>query len=248
MAQPSARASCGRTSSGRAGHWYGGGDVRGALASRGVSLVAAAACLVLLAGGCGEAQRDAKEPKGAYPVEVVRASFPHKQAVARDTRMELVVRNSGFKTMPNVAVTLDSFYYTSTYPHLAANKRPIWIVNTGPGAIAKPPVETEEIDPPGGGQTAYVNTWALGPLAAGHRARFVWLVTPVKSGRHTVQYTVAAGLDRKAVAQLANGSRPAGKLTAQIATAPPRTHVNPDTGQIAAGPNSVSPGEVGAVP
>jgi hypothetical protein len=218
------------------------------LSSRGVSVVAGAASLALLAAGCGEAARDASEPKGTYAVEVVRASFPRRQAVARDTRLEMVVRNAGVRTAPNVAVTIDSFYYRSDYPHLSVSKRPVWIVNTGPGAVAKPPVESEEVNPPGGGETVFVNTWALGPLAAGRRARFVWHVTPVKSGRHTIHYTVAAGLDGKAVARLPEGGRPVGALVAKVAPLPPRTHVNPETGQIAAGPNPVSPGAVGAVP
>jgi hypothetical protein len=219
--------------------------------SKGVLLAAwaaSAASAALLAAGCGESERDASEPKRTYAVEIVSARFPRKQAVAHDTQLEVVVRNAGSRTMPNVAVTLDSFYYTSTYPRLAASKRPVWIVNTGPGAVANPPVETEQVNPHGGGETSFVNTWALGPLVAGHRARFLWHVTPVKSGRHIVHYTVAAGVDGRAVAQLANGSRPVGRLVAQIAPLPPRTHVNPETGQIARGPNPVSPGSVGAVP
>lgn len=223
-------------------------NVRVGTLSRGVSLAAGVAGLALLAAGCGEGARDAKEPKGTYAVEVTRVSFPRRQAVARDTRLVLVVRNAGSQTVPNVAVTVSSFYYTSRYLHLSANKRPVWIVNTGPGAVAKPPVESEEINPPGGGETTYVNTWALGPLAAGHRVRFIWHVTPVKSGRHTVHYMVAAGLDGKAIARLADGSRPVGRLVAQIAPAPPRTHVNPETGEVTTGPNPVSQAEVGAVP
>lgn len=216
---------------------------------RGVSLAACAGAVALLAAGCGGSERNAKESKGSYAVEVVRASFPHKQAVARDTRLELVVRNASSHTMPNVAVTLDSFYYTSTYPRLANDKRPVWIVNTGPGRVAKNPgVESEEVNPPGGAETAFVNTWALGPLAAGRDARFVWHVTPVRSGRHTVHYAVAVGLDGKAVATLPGGGRPTGQLVAQIAPKPPRTHVNPETGQIAAGSNPVARGEVGAIP
>jgi hypothetical protein len=220
----------------------------GEFSSRGVLLTAGAAGLALLIAGCGEGVRDAKEQKGTYPVEVTRVSFPRKQAVARDTRLVLVVRNTGSQTMPNVAVAVDSFYYRSDYPHLAVNKRPVWIVNTGPGPVAKPAVESEEINPPGGGETAFVNTWALGPLAAGHQVRFVWRVTPVKSGRHTLIYTVAAGIDGKSVAQLAGGGKPVGKLVARIAPAPPRTHVNPETGEVKAGPNPVSQAEVGAIP
>jgi hypothetical protein len=216
--------------------------------SRGVSLAACAASAALLVAGCGESERDAKEPKGTYAVEVVRASFPRRQAVARDTRLELVVRNAGSQTIPNVAATVDSFYYRSDYPRLAVSKRPVWIVNTGPGAVANPPVESEQVNPHGGGETAFVNTWALGPLPAGRRARFVWRVTPVKSGRHTVHYTVAAALDGKSVAQLAGGGTPTGRLLAQIAPLPPRTHVDPETGLIAPGPHLASPGAVGAVP
>ena len=216
--------------------------------STGVPLAACVAGLALLAAGCGEGQRNASEQKGTYAVEVVRASFPHKQAVAHDTRLELVVRNAGSRRMPNVAVTLDAFYYRSAYAHLAVDKRPVWIVNTGPGAVAKPAVESEEVNPPGGAETVFVNTWALGPLAAGHEARFVWRVTPVKSGSHTIHYTVAAGLDGRSIAQLHGGRKATGTLVAQIAPKPPYTHVNPETGQIAAGANQVSAGAVGAVP
>jgi hypothetical protein len=211
-------------------------------------LAACVASSALLASGCGESERDAQEPKGTYAVEVLRASFPRRQAVARDTRLELVVRNAGSRTIPNLAATVDSFYYRSDYPRLAVSKRPIWIVNTGPGAVANPPVESEQVNPHGGGETAFVNTWALGPLPAGRRARFVWHVTPVKSGRHTIHYTIAAALDGKSVAQLPGGGAPAGRLLARIAPLPPRTHVNPETGQIAPGPHLASRGPVGAVP
>jgi hypothetical protein len=220
----------------------------GEFSSGGVLLAVGATSLTLLIAGCGEGERNAAELKGTYPVEVVKVSFPRKQAVARDTRMEMLVRNAGSKTMPNVAVTVDSFYYRSDYPRLSVNQRPVWIVNTGPGAVAKPAVESEEINPPGGGETAFVKTWALGPLAAGHQVRFLWRVTPVKSGRHILTYTVAAGIDGKSVARLATGGRPVGRLVARIAPAPPRTHVNPETGEVKAGPNPVSQAEVGAVP
>ncbi len=201
-----------------------------------------------LASGCGEATRNAREASGIYTVEVVKARFPAKQAIAHDTRLALVVRNAGARTIPNVAVTLDSLDYASAYPHLAANKRPVWIVNTGPGAVSARPVQTEEINPPGGGETAYVNTWALGALAPGASRSFVWRVTPVKTGIHTVRYAVAAGLDGKARARLAAGGPATGKFVVAVAPAPPPTHVNPQTGRVAAGANPVAPGPVPAVP
>jgi hypothetical protein len=212
--------------------------------------VSLAACVGLgvLASGCGEAQRDAHEPKLAYTVEVVHARFPAKQAIAHDTKLALVVRNAGARTIPDVAVTLDSFYYTSTYPHLSANKRPVWIVNTGPGVVPARPVQSEEIDPPGGGETAFVNTWALGALGAGKSKAFVWRVTPVKAGVHTVRYAVSAGLDGNARARLAAGGPASGTFVASIAPVPRPAHVNPETGQIAAGPNPVPVAPQPAVP
>jgi hypothetical protein len=208
---------------------------------RGVSLVVCGVFLAALTSGCGSAQRNAHEVAATYPVEILRARFPVKQAIARDERFTLVVRNAGVRTIPNIAVTLDSFYYTSTYPKRAVNKRPVWIVNTGPGRVAtSPPIQTEEVNPPGGGETAFVNTWALGALAPHAIRTYIWHVTPVKAGIHIVHYTVAAGLDGKALARLIGGGLATGSLTALIAPVPPRTHVNPETGLIAPGPNPAS--------
>jgi hypothetical protein len=201
------------------------------------SLAVCGVLLGVLASGCGGSERNVREVKGVYKVEVLRAHFLAKQQIASDTRLTLIVRNAGARTIPNVAVTLDSFYYTNAYPKLSSSKRPVWIVNTGPGATAiGPPVQSEEVNPPGGGETAYVNTWALGALAPGKSRRFVWKVTPVKAGLHTVHYTVEAGLDGKALARLAGGGRAKGRFVASIAPTPKATHVNPETGKIASGP------------
>lgn len=205
----------------------------------GVSLAVCGAMFGVLASGCGEARRDAREPVGLYKVEVVRARFPARQAISRDTKLALVVRNASARTIPNVAVTLDSFYYTSDYPHLSAKGKPVWIVNTGPGPVPARPVYTQEVNPPGGGETAFVNTWALGALAPGASRSFVWRVTPVKAGVHAVHYTVSAGLDGSSHARLAGGGLPTGTFVARVAPKPPPTHVNPETGRIVAGPNPV---------
>lgn len=213
-----------------------------------VLLVACGVAVGVLASGCGAAQRNAHETKGTYTVEVLHARFPAKQAIARDTRLALIVRNAGARTIPNVAVTVDSFYYTSTYPRLSSSKRPVWIVNTGPGAVATRPVQTEEVNPPGGGETAFLNTWALGALAPHASRRFVWRVTPVKAGVHVVHYAVAAGLDGRSLARLAGGGRAAGSFVAQVAPTPPATHVNPETGRIVPGPPPVPVAQQPAVP
>jgi hypothetical protein len=193
-------------------------------------------CAVLAATGCGGlARQDAHERAATFTLKVVHASFPAKQSMVRPASFTLEIRNTGAHPAPNVAVSVDSFAYTSDYPHLASNQRPVWIVEQGPGKIAAPPVESESVSPPGGAETAYVNTWALGPLAAGHTAIFRWKVTPVTAGTHTVHFTVAAGLAGKAKAQLASGGPVRGSFTADIAPAPPSKHIDPTTGRILAG-------------
>ncbi len=217
---------------------------RGGLAG---SRPAAAAGLLLVPGalmaaGCGGGStQDAHEKSATYRMELVSASFPPRQAVARPTRMQLRVRNPGPRTVPNVAITVDSFNYTSTYPELAANKRPIWAIERGPGVVARPPVETQEVSVPGSGQTAYVNTWALGPLPAGRTQTFTWLVVPVKPGLHIVHFAVTAGLAGKARARLASGGPVSGTLAVHVAGEPPLTHVDPATGRVVRGPAPAHP-------
>jgi hypothetical protein len=196
----------------------------------------------LLAAGCGGGARmDAGEPSGTYAVKILHASFPTRQAIARPTSFELEVENTGAHTVPSIAVTVDSFDYASNYPELAADKRPVWAIERGPGAIASPPVSTQEVSLPGGAQTAYVNTWALGALAPGKTRTFVWHVVPVKAGAYTVHYSVAAGLAGKAKARLASGAPAAGQFAVDIAPAPELTHVNPASGRIEGGEFPATP-------
>jgi hypothetical protein len=197
--------------------------------------------LALAAAGCGGTAQDAHEARGEFSVQVLHASFPTHQAIATPARLAIEVRNKSAHALPNVAVSVSSFSYTDSAPELAASQRPVWIVDHGPGATPKPQVETGQIDGSGGATTAYVNTWALGPLAAGASRTFVWRVTPVKAGTHTITYTVAAGLAGRAHARLAGGGSPSGRITADIAPAPAATHVDPTTGQIASGPLPVGP-------
>jgi hypothetical protein len=201
-----------------------------------VAAASAALAAALAAGGCGSGARlDAHEPSGTYALEVVSAAFPAKQSIARPTVFALKVRNTGSATVPNVAVTLDSFYYTEHFPELAANKRPIWVIERGPGPRANPPVQSQEVSQPGGAQTVYVNTWALGPLARNGTRTFIWHVVPVKAGAWTVHFKLAAGLAGKATAVLASGGPVQGQLTASIAPLPPNTHVDPSTGRVVPG-------------
>ncbi len=207
------------------------------MTSRVLLLSVCGALASAVAAGCGSsAPQDAHEPQGHYTVRVAQASFPAHQSVARPVRLALVVRNTSARTLPNVTVAVTSFDYLSNYPNLADRKRPVWVVDQGPGRTPDPPVETVQVDPPGSGTTANYNVWALGPLPAGATRSFMWQVTPVKPGLHRVFYRVYAGLNGKAQAQLANGAAPVGSFTVYVAGKPPPTHVDPKTGKVVPGP------------
>ncbi len=185
------------------------------------------AVAVLVAGCGGGTRQDAEEPSGTFEVEVVAAKFPERQKLARQERLVLEVRNADTKTIPNVAVTINpGFAVRSNRPDLADPNRPVWIVDDGPF----------------GGGTAYTSTWALGALKAGESRRFVWKVTPVRSGRHEVGYRVAAGLNGKAKAQIAGGDKAEGSFNVTISDKPSQATVDPETGKVLRNDDDVSDG------
>jgi hypothetical protein len=209
----------------------------------------ALAALVLAACGSG-ARQDASEPAGNFPVAVATATFPASQRLSEHTHLVLAIRNTGSKTIPNVAVTICNV--TCAYPApagegtdaaafaqdlqmtgLANPSRPVWVVDRPPGACnygCKPNSPGGQ-GGPGGAVTAYSNTWALGRLAPGQTARFDWAVTAVAPGRHIVAWEVAAGLNGKAKAVTSAGSLPHGTFAVRISSAPAETYVN-NNGQI----------------
>lgn len=217
-----------------------GGPGRGDRRARALRLpaaVGAAAAAALLAASCGGGTpQNANEKEATYDVRILHASFPARQAVSRPTALTLAVTNAGSTAIPIVAVTIDSFTYRSKYPELASRSRPVWVVEKGPGPAAHPPVETQEVSIPGGAVTAYVNTWALGPLAPHATHVFRWDVVPVRRGIYPVHFSVAAGLSGKAKAQRPNGSPARGAFLVRVAPAPPRSHVDPNTGKVVEGP------------
>ncbi|MEA2213149.1 MAG: hypothetical protein QOF83_3097 [Solirubrobacteraceae bacterium] len=205
------------------------------------------ASLVITACGSGGARQDATEPKGKFPVTVDAASFPVAQTLSQHSHLTIAIRNSGSKTIPDVAVTIcnvscaypastaqgtsaQAFSQDLNAKYLANPSRPIWVVDQGPGAC--------RYSCQNGGQgaavTAYSNTWALGKLAPGKTVRFDWKVTAVSPGRHVVAWEIAAGLNGRARAVLSNGSLPHGAFAVNIASKPARNYVN-NSGQIVSG-------------
>jgi hypothetical protein len=201
-----------------------------------LACLAAIAALGLAACG-GQGRHDANEPSGTYPVDVVKATFPVKQRLAQKAVLEITVRNAGDKTIPNLAATVEggdksggataagsaqAFAETSQEPGLADPSRPVWVLDT----------------PPVGGVSAYTNTWALGKLKPGETKTFLWHVTAVKSGIHSIRYEVAAGLDGKAKAVLSGGNqRPRGQFTIAISGKPANARVG-DSGQVVTEPRN----------
>lgn len=182
--------------------------------------------VVLGAAGCGGGgqRQDAHEPSHTYDVQVLTASFPRRQSLGTSVVMRVTVRNADRATIPNVAVTLTSddahggggFTTRSDQAGLADPTKNLWIVDAGPH----------------GGDTAYVSTWALGPLRSGQTRSFVWHVTPMIAGAHTIRYRVAAGLNGKARAQTRGGDEAAGVFKVDVSRTPPQGSVDLATGQV----------------
>jgi hypothetical protein len=189
------------------------------------------------AAGCGGGSnkpQDANEPSGNFPVEVSSATFPSQQKLAKDSSMRIVVRNAGTKQIPNVNVTVKckagtggSFDIASSDSNLADNERPQFVVNQIPtrtprksGALELDPLERS---------SAFVDTYPLGPLAAGRTASFEWKVTAVKAGPYRLCWKVNAGLYGKAKATSANTGLPlSGTFTGDVSNKAPKTRVAED--------------------
>jgi hypothetical protein len=185
------------------------------------------ASLALGLAACGgEEKQDENEPEGRFRVDIVDANFPVKQKLAKRSELEITVRNAGERTVPNIAVTVNGFDTKLKNPSLADPSRPIFVINGKPREIGDF-AESKDLAPEGG-ETAYVNTWALGPLKSGQEKTFRWSVTAVRAGRYEIEYKVAAGLDGKAKAIDAEGVTPAGTFIGTVDDTPPDTRVAED--------------------
>jgi hypothetical protein len=185
-----------------------------------------AAAIVAL-GGCGGDRQDADEPEGTFRLEVVDASFPARQSIAQPVTMRIRVRNEDSEAAPNVAVTVETkgatpdsgpvaFAQSRSDPRLADPNRPVWVLD----------------EEPGGGTSAYSNTWTLGRLGAGEEKTFEWRLTATEAGRYSLTYKVAPGLDGKA--KLADGSKADGSFDVTISDEPVPARVN-DKGEVVRG-------------
>jgi hypothetical protein len=188
----------------------------------------ATTALAVSAGGCGSSpKQDAKETAGHFPVKILSAEFPARQRLSQHAVMRIAVQNAGNKVIPDIAVSVNAKGEgTTSSPfsesgslaqqqtnNLASPSRAVWIVDGGPQESGK----AEDFSHPRGDpNTAYANTWSLGPLAPNKTAVFLWRTTAVKFGTHSFRWGVSAGLNGKALAELPGGQRPSGGFTVYI--------------------------------
>ncbi len=197
-----------------------------------ISAVAFTAC------GAGERQ-DANEPEGEFPVQITKAEFPARQALAGTSNLVLAVKNIGDKEIPDLAITIstdpeadESFSIRSNQPGLAIPSRSVWVLEDGYPKLAG---ETA----PAGADAAQTKTFSFGALAAGETREIVWRLTPTIPGSYTIDYRVAAGLNGKAKAQTVDGGAPEGQFVVKITDVPPQTRVD-DSGKVV----PIKPGDI----
>lgn len=205
---------------------------------RGALLLGAATLL----GGCGAMpSQDEDEPVGEFRVDVVRATFPKEQKLAKDSQLEIAVKNAGEETVPNINVTVGGFSRkerdpndpSQTDPTLADPSRPVFVVDKSPIEFRRDrsgpkSLVDREVNPPEGRDTAYVNTYSLGELEEGDTAVFRWNVSAVEAGPYRLTYEVNAGLDGKALAVTEDGEQPSGTFSGTIEDRAPDAKVAED--------------------
>ncbi len=188
--------------------------------SRGRLAVLVVSTLALAGAGCGEDRQDADAPSGEFALDVTDASFPAKQRIAEPTTLKLEVANRGDRAVPNLAVTVETeprkdgdapvaFAQSADEPGLADAAQPVWIVDEGPA----------------GGDSAYANTWAVGPLGKGQTRTVEWKLTAMEAGRYTVAWRLAPSLEGDV--QL-SGGRTKGEFVVTIADDPVPARVDAD--------------------
>lgn len=189
--------------------------------------------LATLFSACGDDESsDANEPTGTYRARVVTAEFPTAQRLGQTSLLQLGVRNTGDKAIPALTVTISvagpegkgsklPFGFRDPQPGLAQPDRPVWVLSEGyPKRVGDPA--------PGGAQTSNQKTFNLGPLEPGETTDWVWKVSAVETGRHTVIYKVDAGVTGAARVETDGGVQPGGTIVVRVASAPPNTIVTDD--------------------
>lgn len=149
------------------------------------SLVAVALSATVFAVGCGDDESTGENTK--VNLQLVSATFPERQELAKQATMSIVVRNPGDEPVEMVTATVSPGGTGETGSAFQApvggvdasdSSRPIWIVDEAPL----------------NGVTADSAVTRLGPVEAGKTVAFKWKVTPVRTGKHPIRWAIGADL------------------------------------------------------
>jgi hypothetical protein len=196
--------------------------------------LAALAAAALLA-ACGGGDSSDNEPSGTFHVKVTDAQFPSLQHLGQTSLLELSVRNTGDRAVPNLTISFtikgqqseDSslpFGFSDPGPEIAQPDRPVWVLS------ATYPRLVDSSDP-GGASTSNPKTFAFGPLKSGETTSAVWKLNAVRAGKYTLLYNIDAGLSGEAKAETAGGVSPGGSFVTEISDRLPATEVT-DSGEV----------------
>ena len=195
----------------------------------------------MLVAGCGGQQKqDVNEPRGSFPIAVEKATFPASQKLAESSSLQIVVRNAGTKSVPNISVTVKcpgqgpgeaggggGFYYNTAQAGVADPQRPQFVVDKIPTRTPRPvgPLRLDPLER----SSAFVDTYPLGQLAPGRTVTFAWDVTAVRAGSYRICWRVNAGLYGKAKAVAAANSTHAisGEFEGTVSRKAPIAEVTP---------------------
>jgi hypothetical protein len=222
----------------------------------GIALGIAAVALGAGLAACGGGERqDATVPSGSYPVQVTQARFANHQKLSETTYLQLGIRNAGSKTIPNLAVTINtveqgqpnvkspaystgsgqgSFNVRIDDPHLSFPFRPVWILEEHYPTVLTPgqPLKGQLAKTPtSSAASAATDTFQFGEVKPNDSKDIAWRVTPVRTGTFTVRYEVSASLTGDARAVTPDGGPVKGEFAATISGNPPQSCVT-GSGQV----------------
>jgi len=190
---------------------------------------------LLAACGGSESSSGSNEAAGTYDVRVTDAAFPADQSLGQTSLLKLGVRNTGEKTVPNLAVTISivgkqgeqsalPFGIRDPQEGLAQSDRPVWVL-----AATYP--RLQDSSDRGGATTSNPKTFTFGPLKPDETTSAVWKLSAVRAGKYSLRYGIATGLGGEAKARTSGGVAPGGSFVTEISAVPPDTEVT-DSGEV----------------
>lgn len=199
----------------------------------GLSALALAASLAACGGSSSSGD---EETAGTYEMKVTKATFPTDQDLGQTSPMNIVVENTGDRTVQATVVTISiagkegesstlPFGIRDPQPDLAQPDRPVWVLAEGYPKTAGTTTKR------GGATTSARKTFDFGSLKPGESVEGIWKLSAVRAGRYTVLYSVDAGLGGEAKAETDSGVEPGGSFKVLITEETPDTEVT-DSGEV----------------